>query len=80
MNRTFPLLALSLLPLPLLAEIKLADPFTDHMVLQRDIPVQIWGTSQGRRRRFRSLENETQTAQSQRLTRRAQGLRNARRR
>lgn len=45
MNRTFPLLALSLLPLPLLAEIKLADPFTDHMVLQRDIPVQIWGTS-----------------------------------
>lgn len=38
-------LSLSLLPLPLLAEIKLGDPFTNHMVLQRDIPLKIWGQS-----------------------------------
>ena len=27
------------------AEVKLASPFTDHMVLQRDAKVPIWGTA-----------------------------------
>jgi len=27
------------------AEVKLASPFTDHMVLQRDVPVPVWGTA-----------------------------------
>jgi sialate O-acetylesterase len=29
----------------LLAEVKLASPFTSHMVLQRDKPVPVWGTA-----------------------------------
>ena len=37
----WPLLAASVLPA--LAAIKLASPFTDHMVLQRGQPVPIWG-------------------------------------
>ncbi|MEO7414964.1 MAG: sialate O-acetylesterase [Opitutaceae bacterium] len=40
--------ACSLLGLPLLisvalADVKLASPFTDHMVLQREMPVPVWG-------------------------------------
>jgi sialate O-acetylesterase len=27
------------------AEVKLASPFTDHMVLQREMPVPVWGTA-----------------------------------
>ena len=27
------------------AEVKLASPFTDHMVLQRELPVPVWGTA-----------------------------------
>jgi sialate O-acetylesterase len=45
MKRFVTLLSLSASTLPLLAEIKLGDPFTDHMVLQRDIPIKVWGTS-----------------------------------
>ena len=30
---------------PALAEVKLASPFTDHMVLQRDRKVPVWGTA-----------------------------------
>jgi sialate O-acetylesterase len=30
--------------LPAIASVKLASPFTDHMVLQRDQPVPVWGT------------------------------------
>ena len=30
---------------PLPAEVKLASPFTDHMVLQREMPVPVWGTA-----------------------------------
>jgi sialate O-acetylesterase len=30
--------------LPAFAAVKLASPFTDHMVLQRDQPVPVWGT------------------------------------
>jgi sialate O-acetylesterase len=30
---------------PVLAEVKLASPFTDHMVLQRDKKVPVWGTA-----------------------------------
>ncbi|MEO7414968.1 MAG: sialate O-acetylesterase [Opitutaceae bacterium] len=29
----------------LLAEVKLASPFTSHMVLQREMPVPVWGTA-----------------------------------
>ena len=38
---------LLLLPLAatLGAEVKLASPFTDHMVLQRELPVPVWGTA-----------------------------------
>jgi sialate O-acetylesterase len=28
---------------PLCADVKLASPFTDHMVLQRELPVPVWG-------------------------------------
>lgn len=28
------------------AEVKLASPFTDHMVLQRDLPVPVWGRAE----------------------------------
>ncbi len=38
-------LFLALLAGPLLAEVKLASPFTDHMVLQRELPVPVWGTA-----------------------------------
>jgi len=30
---------------PLLAEVKLASPFTDHMVLQREMKVPVWGVA-----------------------------------
>ena len=30
----------------LLAEVKLASPFTSHMVLQRDMKVPVWGTAE----------------------------------
>ena len=32
--------------LPLAAEVKLASPFTSHMVLQRERPVPVWGTAE----------------------------------
>lgn len=41
-----PLLAASLgMTSPVLAEIRLASPFTDHAVLQRELPVPVWGTA-----------------------------------
>jgi sialate O-acetylesterase len=39
------LLLLLVLAAPLAAEVKLASPFTDHMVLQRDMKVPVWGTA-----------------------------------
>ncbi len=33
------------IPALLLAEVQLASPFTDHMVLQRDLPLPVWGTA-----------------------------------
>lgn len=38
-------IASALLTLALNAELKLASPFTDHMVLQRDMPVPVWGSA-----------------------------------
>lgn len=38
-------LLLSLLPLSLWAEVKLPNLFSDHMVLQRDANVRVWGTA-----------------------------------
>ena len=37
---------LALLPLAAGAAVQLASPFTDHMVLQRELPVPIWGTAE----------------------------------
>jgi len=47
-KRFFPaiLLALLLTAGPLLAEVKLASPFTSHMVLQCDLKVPVWGTAE----------------------------------
>jgi len=39
------LFGLLLTACPLLAEVKLASPFTSHMVLQREKPVPVWGTA-----------------------------------
>jgi sialate O-acetylesterase len=39
------LAALAALATPLLAEVKLASPFTGHMVLQREMKVPVWGTA-----------------------------------
>jgi len=47
MNPLRPLAVLAALTagsLPVFAAIKLASPFTDHMVLQREEPVPVWGT------------------------------------
>src|ERR1039457_683091 len=44
-NIPISLLALLLAASPLLAEVKLASPFTSHMVLQRDMKVPLWGTA-----------------------------------
>ena len=44
-NISISLLALLLTASPLLAEVKLASPFTSHMVLQRDMKVPVWGTA-----------------------------------
>ena len=41
-NTTVLLLGLALAA-PLAAEVRLASPFTDHMVLQRELPVPVWG-------------------------------------
>ncbi len=40
-----PLLAAAVFPIALRAEVKLASPFTSHMVLQRDMKVPVWGTA-----------------------------------
>ena len=46
MNRPFRLFVAGLLSSgPLLAAVQLASPFTDHMVLQRELPVPVWGTA-----------------------------------
>jgi sialate O-acetylesterase len=37
------LIAALLLPFTTRADLKLASPFTDHMVLQRELPVPVWG-------------------------------------
>lgn len=39
------LAAVLLFPSSLFAEVKLASPFTSHMVLQRDMKVPVWGTA-----------------------------------
>jgi len=39
------LFALVLSASPLMADVKLASPFTSHMVLQRDMKVPVWGTA-----------------------------------
>jgi sialate O-acetylesterase len=44
-RRTQLLAALAALATPLLAEVKLASPFTSHMVLQREMKVPVWGTA-----------------------------------
>ncbi len=41
-STTILLLALALAA-PLAAEVRLGSPFTDHMVLQRELPVPVWG-------------------------------------
>jgi sialate O-acetylesterase len=46
-RKLFVLAALTFLQMtgPLLAEVKLASPFTSHMVLQREMKVPVWGTA-----------------------------------
>ncbi len=39
------LAVLAILATPLCAEVKLASPFTSHMVLQREMKVPVWGTA-----------------------------------
>ena len=39
-------IAIAFFPGSLLAEVKLASPFTSHMVLQRDAKVPVWGTAE----------------------------------
>ncbi len=41
-----PTLLLAFLPLVAEAAVQLASPFTDHMVLQRELPVPIWGAAE----------------------------------
>ncbi|HEY4249205.1 MAG TPA: sialate O-acetylesterase [Lacunisphaera sp.] len=38
--------SLALMAVSLPANVHLASPFTDHMVLQRDLPVPVWGTAE----------------------------------
>lgn len=43
---TFPVLMLAAtVSLPLAGAVRLADPFADGMVLQRGMPVPVWGTA-----------------------------------
>ena len=44
-TRSLAFVFLVALPALVSAEVRLASPFTDHMVLQRDQPVPIWGTA-----------------------------------
>ena len=49
-------------PLSCLAEVMLASPFTDHAVLQRDLPVPIWGHASAGEKiivRFHDQKRET---------------------
>jgi sialate O-acetylesterase len=46
----------------LLAEVKLASPFTDHMVLQRELPVPIWGTADAGAKVIVAFAGQTKTA------------------
>ena len=47
---------------PLAAEVKLASPFTDHMVLQRGMPVPVWGWADANERVTVTFAGQTQTA------------------
>ncbi len=46
---------------PLAAEVKLASPFTDHMVLQREMPVPVWGWADPGERVTVTFAGQTQT-------------------
>ena len=54
-------LALSLAA-PLAAEVKLSSIFSDHMVLQRDMPIQVWGTAEPGEKVTVTLGQRTATA------------------
>ncbi len=46
LRHLFLLLACGLMALPARAEVRLPNIFSSHMVLQRDMPIQIWGSAQ----------------------------------
>ena len=46
----------------LLADVKPAMPFTDHMVLQRDMPVPVWGTAAAGEQVTVSIAEQKKTA------------------
>jgi sialate O-acetylesterase len=57
-----PLAFFLLAALPLHAEIQLAKPFTSHMVLQREIPVPVWGTAAAGEQVVVKFRDQTKTA------------------
>jgi len=67
-NKTHPLIATSFLVATVLAaplthaEVRLASPFTDHMVLQRELPVPVFGTADAGEEVTVTFAGQTKTA------------------
>lgn len=61
---TFPLLVLLFLSLETSAQLRLAQLFTDHAVLQRQKPIPVWGWANPNEQVIVSLANQTQEAKA----------------
>jgi sialate O-acetylesterase len=62
MKKSFLLLAIYVSIVALRAEVKLASPFTDHMVLQREMPIPVWGWADPGQQVTVSFAGQKQTA------------------
>src|SRR5437868_13810015 len=63
MNKTFSLLALGLLAASAHADVRLAQVFGEHMVLQREQPIRVWGWATPGRTLAVDLAGKTATVQ-----------------
>src|SRR5687768_16100239 len=54
--------AATLFAAPLRADVKMSALFTDHMVLQREMPVKVWGTAEAGEEVTVSIQDQKHTA------------------
>ena len=64
MRQIIALLSIAFLPSIASAALKIASPFTDHAVLQRDMPVPVWGKAKPGAQISVSLAGQKRTAKA----------------